>query len=248
VKNPQKTVDIALVGKYVELKDSYKSIIEAFIHAGVANNCKVKLKLIQSEHITKENVKEKLKDVAGILVAPGSGNRGIEGKIETIRYAREEKIPFFGIALGMQCAVIEFARNVLGYKDADSIEFNSNTLHQVVNLMENQKPNGTMRLGAYPCSITQGSKAHEAYHTDLVYERHYHCYEFNTDYREKFTQAGMKPSGISEKENLVEIIELEGHPWFIATQFHPEYKSTVIKPHPLFVRFVDEAIKQQERM
>ena len=251
VKNPEKTVDIALVGKYVELKDAYKSIIESFIHAGAANNCKVKLKMIQSEHINKETVAEKLKDVSGILVAPGFGNRGIEGKIETIRYAREQKIPFFGICLGMQCAVIEFARNVLGYGDADSLEFNPDTTHQVVNLMEEQKKisgmGGTMRLGSYPCHIAAGSKAFEVYHTDLIHERHRHRYEFNNDYTEKFTQAGMKLSGINKKDNLVEIIELEDHPWFIATQFHPEYKSTVIKPHPLFVSFVAEAIKQKDK-
>ena len=251
VKNPEKTVNIALVGKYVELKDSYKSIIESFVHAGAANNCKVKLKLIQSEQINKETVTEILKDISGILVAPGFGNRGIEGKIETIRYAREQKIPFFGICLGMQCAVIEFARHILGYEDADSTEFNTETPHQVINLMEDQKKilgmGGTMRLGSYPCRIMPGTKAFDVYHTDLIYERHRHRYEFNNDYREAFTQAGMKLSGINEKENLVEIIELENHPWFIATQFHPEYKSTVIKPHPLFVRFVAEAIKQQEK-
>jgi len=251
VKNPEKTVDIALVGKYVELKDSYKSIIEAFIHAGAANNCKVKLKMVQSEHIKKENVAEMLKGVSAILVAPGSGNRGIEGKIETIRYAREQKIPFLGICLGMQCAVIEFARNVLGYKDADSVEFNSETSHQVINLVEDQKSatgmEGVMRLGAYPCEIISGSKVYEAYHSDLVYERHRHRYEFNNAYTEAFTQAGMKLPGFNKKDNLVEIIELEDHPWFIATQFHPEYKSTVIKPHPLFVRFVAEAVKQKER-
>jgi CTP synthase len=251
VKHPGKTVDIALVGKYVELKDSYKSIIEAFIHAGAVNNCKVKLKMIQSEHIKKENVDEKLKDVSAILVAPGSGSRGVEGKIETIRYARERKIPFFGICLGMQCAVIEFARNVLGYADANSVEFNSETKHPVINLMEEQKRtlgmDETMRLGSYPCYIKQGSKAYEAYCIDLVSERHRHRHEFNNDYSEVFTQVGMKLSGVNKRENLVEIIELENHPWFIATQFHPEYKSTVIKPHPLFVRFVAEAVKQKER-
>jgi CTP synthase len=196
-------------------------------------------------------VNEKLKDVSAILVAPGSGSRGIEGKIETIRYARERKIPFFGISLGMQCAVIEFARNVLGYADADSVEFNPKTKHQVINLMEEQKKaagmENTTRLGSYPCHIMQDSKAFEAYRTDLVDERHRHRYEFNNDYSETFTQAGMKLSGIDKRENFVEIIELENHPWFVATQFHPEYKSTVIKPHPLFVRFVAEAIKQKER-
>jgi len=245
VKNPEKTVDIALVGKYVELKDAYKSIIEAFIHAGAANNCGVKLKMIQSEHINKENVAEKLKNVSAILVAPGSGSRGVEGKIESIRYAREQKIPFFGVCLGMHCAVIEFARNVLGYADADSIEFNPETSRQVVNLMG--KHEETMHLGAYPCRITPDSKVFEAYHADLIHERHHHRYGFNNDYREAFTRAGMKLSGINEQENLVEIIELENHPWFIATQFQPQYKSTVVKPHPLFVRFVAEAIKQKER-
>ncbi|MCL2040467.1 MAG: CTP synthase [Bacteroidales bacterium] len=251
VKNPEKTVDIALVGKYVELKDSYKSIIEAFIHAGAANNCKVKLKMVQSEHIKKENIDEMLKDVSAILVAPGSGSRGIEGKIETIRYAREQKIPFFGICLGMQCAVIEFARNVLGYDDADSVEFNPETPYPVINVMEEQKKAAGMkdiiRLGAYPCEIAQGSKVFEAYHSELVYERHRHPYEFNNDYAEAFTQAGMKMSGINKQDNFVEIIELDNHPWFIATQFHPEYKSTVINPHPLFVHFVAEAVKQKER-
>jgi len=251
VKYPEKTVDIALVGKYVELKDSYKSIIEAFIHAGAANNCKVKLKMIQSEHIKKENVQDFLKDVSAILVAPGSGNRGVDGKIETIRFAREKKIPFFGICLGMQCAAIEFARNVLGYDDADSVEFNKETPHPVINMMEKQKKasgmKDTMRLGTYPCQIMPNTKAYEAYCTNLINERHRHCYEFNNTYSETFTQAGMKLSGINLRDNLVEIIELVDHPWFIATQFYPEYKSTVIKPHPLFVRFVAEAIKQKER-
>jgi CTP synthase len=251
VKNPQKTVDIALVGKYVELKDSYKSIIESFIHAGAINHCKVKLKLVQSEQIKKENVQEILKDVSAILVAPGSESRGVEGKIEAIRYARERKVPFFGICLGMQCAVIEFARHVLGYKDADSVEFNNETSHQVINLMKEQKRlsglEDAMRLGTYPCQIMRGSKVYEAYQTDWVHERHRHRYEFNNDYTKAFTQAGMKLSGINKQDNLVEIMELEDHPWFIATQFHPEYKSTVIKPHPLFVRFVAEAIKQKEQ-
>jgi len=206
---------------------------------------------VQSEHIKKENVAEMLKDVSAILVAPGSGNRGIEGKIETIRYAREQKIPFFGICLGMQCAVIEFARNVLGYKDADSVEFNPKTPYPVINVMEEQKKAAGMtdiiRLGAYPCEITRGTKASEAYHSELVYERHRHPYEFNNDYAEAFTQSGMKLSGVNKRDNFVEIIELESHPWFIATQFHPEYKSTVINPHPLFVHFVAEAIKQKER-
>ena len=251
VKNPEKTVDIALVGKYVELKDSYKSIIESFIHAGAANNCKVKLKLVQSEHIKKENVAEILKDVSGILVAPGFGNRGIEGKIETIRYAREQKIPFFGICLGMQCAVIEFARNVMNLKDANSVEMDTQTPYPVIDIMEDQKKiagmGGTMRLGAYLCKLKKNSKVYEVYGEEEILERHRHRYELNNNYLEALEKAGMVAVGINEKQNLVEIVELPTHPWFVGVQFHPEYKSTVIKPHPLFVRFVAEAIKQKER-
>lgn len=251
LKNPERVVNIALVGKYVELKDAYKSIIEAFIHASAANHCKVDLKFIQSENITPQNAKEVLADVAGILVAPGFGIRGIEGKIEAIRFARENKIPFLGICLGMQCAVIEFARNVLGYSTAFSTEFDKDTPYPVINLMEDQKKisgmGGTMRLGAYPCHVEPSSKAYEAYRQEMISERHRHRYEFNNEYSDAFTNSGMKLSGINPNENLVEIIELEDHPWFVGSQFHPEYKSTVVNPHPLFVRFVAEALKYEKQ-
>lgn len=240
--NPKKTVKIGLVGKYVELPDAYKSILESFIHAGAANECKVKLELFQSENINASNVEETLKEMEGILVAPGFGERGIEGKIETIRYARENNIPFFGICLGMQCAVIEFARNVLGYKDAHSTEINSKTTHKVVDLMEDQKyvtdKGGTMRLGAYKCDIKENTLAWKIYGNKEIKERHRHRYEFNNEYLEVFKNAGMIASGLNPDNNLVEIIEIPSHPFFIGCQFHPELQSTVQKPHPLFVAFV----------
>lgn len=248
VKNPSKKVDIALVGKYVELPDAYKSIIESFVHAGAVNDCKVKLHLIQSEKITAETAPELLKGMSGILVAPGNGNRGVEGKIAAVRYAREQQIPFFGIALGMQCAVIEFARNVLGMADAATVEMNAATKHPVIDPMSEQKgeKGSTTRLGGYVCTLNPESKAAKAYGITSVIERHFHHYEFNNEYREQFEQAGLKPVGINPETDLVEVVELENHPWFVATQYHPEYQSTVLRPSPLFVAFVEAALNYAE--
>lgn len=241
-KNPHKQVKIGLIGKYVELKDSYKSISEAFIHAGALNDCKINLEWIHSESLTEDNVDEKLKDLKGVLVAPGFGNRGIEGKIAAIKYVREHKIPFLGICLGMQCAVIEFARNVLNLKDAHSREMNPATSSPVIDLLENQKSishmGGTMRLGAYTCELEEGTLAFKVYDTKTISERHRHRYEFNNEYKKQFTDAGMVLSGINPEGGLVEIVELPDHPFYIGVQFHPEYKSTVENPHPLFVSFV----------
>jgi CTP synthase len=242
LKNPKAGVNIALVGKYVELKDAYKSIHESFIHAGVVNECSVRIKHVHSEQINKDNLSMHFNDVDGILVAPGFGSRGIEGKILAIEYARTKKVPFFGICLGMQCAVIEFARNVLGYTDAHSTEMNPKTSAPVIDLMESQKKihdlGGTMRLGAYPCRLNTDSKVFGMYGAEHVSERHRHRFEFNNHYRQQFLDNGMKPVGIYPEEDLVEIVELEGHPWFVGVQFHPEYKSTVANPHPLFSGFV----------
>lgn len=244
-KNPQKTIKIALVGKYVELPDAYKSISESFVHAGAANNVKVDLQYIQSENIDESNVAEKLAGMSGILVAPGFGGRGIEGKITAVRYARENNIPFFGICLGMQCAVIEFARNVLGYKDANSAEMDTKTPHKVVDLMESQKNitgmGGTMRLGAYPCEIKPGTLAERVYGTTHISERHRHRYEFNNDYLAEYEANGMIASGMNPDNHLVEIVEIPSHRFFIAGQFHPELQSTVLKPHKLFTAFVAAA-------
>jgi CTP synthase len=248
LKNPNAIVRIGLVGKYIELKDSYKSIVEAFIHAGVANNAKVQLDWIHSEDLIDEGVIEKkLKGLKGILVAPGFGERGIEGKINAIKYARTNNLPFFGICLGMQCAVIEFARNVLGLKDAHSYEMNRATPYPVIDLMEEQKTiinkGGTMRLGAYDCKITPGTLAHKIYNSEMIKERHRHRFEFNNQFVQQYQSAGMVLSGINPENNLVEIIELPHHPFFIGVQFHPEYKSTVENPHPVFVKFVEAALK-----
>lgn len=246
LKNPKKYVKIGLIGKYVELPDAYKSITEAIIHAGVSNECKVDLVFIHSEEIVSDNLGEILKDLQGILVAPGFGHRGIEGKILAAKYAREQNIPFLGICLGMQCAVIEFARNVLGYKNANSTEMVRSTAYPVIDLMEDQKgvtdKGGTMRLGAYPCRISKGSKAFEAYKTQDILERHRHRFELNNTYIEDLKKHGMIATGINLDTDLVEIVELESHPWFIGVQFHPEYKSTVVNPHPLFVAFVKAAL------
>ena len=246
VKHPSKTVNIVLVGKYTELPDAYKSIVEAFIHAGAQNDVKVRLQYINSEKINHENIAEKLKGACGILVAPGFGHRGVEGKIEAVRYARENKIPFLGICLGMQCCVIEFARNVLGYTDANSTEMET-TSHPVIDLMEEQKgvteKGGTMRLGGYPCVLDKNSKAYKAYGTSQIVERHRHRYEFNNSYLDEFEAKGMKAVGINPDTNLVEVVELENHPWFVGVQYHPEYKSTVVNPHPLFVAFVAAAVE-----
>lgn len=251
-KNPQKTIKIALVGKYVELPDAYKSISESFVHAGAANNVKVDLQYIQSENIDESNVAEKLAGMSGILVAPGFGGRGIEGKITAVRYARENNIPFFGICLGMQCAVIEFARNVLGYKDANSAEMDTKTPHKVVDLMESQKNitgmGGTMRLGAYPCEIKPGTLAEKVYGTTHISERHRHRYEFNNDYLAEYEANGMIASGMNPDNHLVEIVEIPSHRFFIAGQFHPELQSTVLKPHKLFTAFVAAAKAFSEKV
>ncbi len=245
LRYPKTEVKIGLVGKYVELQDAYKSILEALIHAGAVNECKVEIKNIHSELLTEESLNEKLKDLDGILVAPGFGSRGIEGKILAIKYARENNVPFFGICLGMQCAAIEFARNVLGLTQAHSTEMDPNTPHPVIHLMEDQKNisnmGGTMRLGAYKCDIKPGTKLAEVYGQPQIKERHRHRYEFNNDYLAQYEAAGMIFSGINPETGLVETIELPSHPFFIGTQFHPEYKSTVLQPAPLFVAFVKAA-------
>lgn len=249
LNNPQHKITIGLVGKYVELQDAYISINESFKHAGVANNCKVEVKSIHSETIKEKNVEKKLSNLDGILVAPGFGDRGIEGKIEAIKYARENNIPFFGICLGMQCAVIEFARNVLGLKQAHSFEMNPNTPDPVINLMETQKKvtkkGGTMRLGAYKCNIKENSLAHQLYGQTEIEERHRHRFEFNNDYLQKYEAAGMIASGKNPENNLVEIVEIPSHPFFIGVQFHPEYQSTVKNPHPIFKGFVKAIIEKK---
>ena len=251
LKNPTNEVKIGLVGKYVELPDAYKSINESFIHAGAKNECKVIVKCIQSENITAENVADKFKGLDGILVAPGFGSRGIEGKIEAIQYVRENNIPFFGICLGMQCAVVEFGRNVLGLEDAQSTEIDENATNPVISMMEAQKKiknkGGTMRLGSYACDLKKGSKAAAIYGKNHINERHRHRYEFNNYYLEQYQKAGMIASGINPENNLVEIVELKNHPFFIAGQFHPELKSTVDNPHPLFVNFVAASINHSKK-
>ncbi len=242
LKNPEKTIQIGLVGKYVELADSYKSIIESLSHAGATYKCKVRVNCIHSEDITADNVSTLLGEQQGIIVAPGFGDRGIEGKIQAASYARNNDIPFLGICLGMQCAVVEFARNVLGLADAHSTEMNPDTAHPVIDLMEEQKSitekGGTMRLGAYPCDIRENTKVHDAYNKTFIRERHRHRYEFNNNYLDKFEKNGFVASGINPDSKLVEIMELKEHPWFVGVQFHPEYSSTVMKPHPLFIHFV----------
>ena len=244
-KNPTHTVNIGLVGKYVELKDSYKSIAESFNHAGAENELKVQLHWIHSEEIVPKNTEDLLGGLDGILVAPGFGSRGIDGKIEAIRYARERKIPFLGICLGMQCAVVEFARNVIGWPEAHSTEMKQYTQFPVISLMAEQKSitnlGGTMRLGSYACELKKNSLANKAYGIESINERHRHRFEFNNDYLEFFEENGMKATGINPESNLVEVVELDDHPWFVGAQFHPEYKSTVAEPHPLFVDFVKAA-------
>ena len=252
LKYPKTKVTIGLIGKYVELQDAYKSILESFIHAGAINEAKVQVVNIHSEFISEQNVEEKLKGLDGLLVAPGFGHRGIEGKIIAVKYARENNLPFFGICLGMQMAVIEFARNVLGIKDAHSVEMEENTPNPVINLMEEQKKvkmmGGTMRLGSYKCDLKEGSLAHQIYGSDSITERHRHRYEFNNDYLTQFEAAGMIGSGKNADTDLVEIIEIPTHPFFIGVQFHPELKSTVKKPAPLFVGFIAAAKKYNEQL
>ena len=246
LKYPIHEVKIGLVGKYIELKDAYKSIIESFIHAGVANECRVTIEWIHSEKIEPANVASRFNGIHGILVAPGFGDRGIEGKITAIQYARENNIPFLGICLGMQCAVIEFARNVVGLKNAHSTEMEPTTKYAVIDIMKDQKnitlKGGTMRLGEYACVLQKGSKALSIYGKQKITERHRHRYEFNNKFLKELEESGMIASGINPENNLVEIIELKNHPWFVGVQFHPEYKSTVENPHPLFVRFVKAAL------
>jgi len=241
-KNPKGEVYIGLIGKYVELQDSYKSILEAFIHAGAENEVKVRIKSIHSEHINASNTAEELSGLDGILVAPGFGERGIEGKIDAVRYARENNLPFLGICLGMQMAVIEYARNVLMLKDANSVEMNADTPYPVIDIMEDQKTitnmGGTMRLGAWKCDLLEGSVVGDVYKTSSIDERHRHRYEYNDEYKNQLEDAGMKATGINPETGLVEIIEIPAHPWFVGVQYHPEYKSTVANPHPLFVAFV----------
>jgi CTP synthase len=245
LKYPKTQVSIGLIGKYIELQDAYKSILESFIHAGAINECKVNVVNVHSEDLTDENVAEKLSGLDGLLVAPGFGNRGIEGKITAIRYSRENGLPFFGICLGMQMACVEFARNVLGLKKAHSFEMEPATPDPVINMMEEQKnithKGGTMRLGSYPCQITEGTLAHQIYDRLNVTERHRHRYEFNNQYLAAFEKAGMKASGKNPETGLVEMIEYASHPFFIGVQFHPELKSTVESPAPLFVHFIHAA-------
>lgn len=245
LKYPKNKVTIGLIGKYIELQDAYKSILESFVHAGAMNECKVQVVNVHSEFITDENVAEKLGNLDGLLVAPGFGHRGVEGKIIAVKYARENKLPFFGICLGMQMAVIEFARNVLGLHDAHSTEMDPNTTTPVIDLMEEQKKvtakGGTMRLGSYPCVLNEGSLAHHIYGRPEISERHRHRWEFNNAYLQAFEKAGMLPSGRNPESGLVEIVELPAHPFFIGVQYHPELKSTVENPQPVFVHFIKAA-------
>ncbi len=242
IKNTTCSVKIALIGKYVELPDAYKSINESLIHAGAYNDCSADIQFVHSENINSKNAADILKDFKGILVAPGFGHRGVEGKIEAIKFAREKNIPFLGICLGMQCAVIEFARNVLNYEGANSTEMHQNTLYPVIDLMDEQKSvinlGGTMRLGAYKCTLIKKSKLYEAYGVADISERHRHRYEFNNKYKEKFEKNGMIATGINPDSDLVETMELTEHKWFIGVQFHPEYKSSVLNPHPIFISFL----------
>ena len=250
LKYPKSKVTVGLIGKYIELQDAYKSILESFVHAGAINDVQVEVVNVHSEYITQQNVTEKLAGLDGLLVAPGFGLRGIEGKIVAVQYAREKGLPFFGICLGMQMAVIEFARNILGLKDAHSTEMDANSTHQVINMMEEQKKitmmGGTMRLGSYPCQITEGSLAHKVYGSTEITERHRHRYEFNSEYLQQFTEAGMIASGTNPQTGLVEIVEIPTHPFFIGVQYHPELKSSVENPAPLFVGFIGAAKKYNE--
>ncbi|RIV50589.1 CTP synthase [Flagellimonas taeanensis] len=250
-KNPKNKVTIGLIGKYVELQDSYKSILEAFIHAGAANEVKVEVRSIHSEHLSAKNIDKKLMGLDGILVAPGFGERGIEGKVMAVRYARENNVPFLGICLGMQMAVIEFARNVLGLDNANSTEMDKGTPYPVISLMEEQKSitdmGGTMRLGAWDCHLKADSLVEKVYGSADIAERHRHRYEFNNAYKQQMEEAGLVASGFNPKTGLVEVVEIPSHPWFIGVQYHPEYKSTVANPHPLFVGFVKAVLAQKQK-
>ncbi len=251
LKYPKSKVTVGLIGKYIELQDAYKSILESFIHAGAVNEVKVQVVNVHSEFITEENVEEKLAGLDGLLVAPGFGNRGIEGKIIVVKYARENGLPFFGICLGMQMSVIEYARNILGLKNAHSTEMDLNTCDAVISMMEEQKKvkmyGGTMRLGSYPCEIKEGTLAEKIYDSTIIHERHRHRYEFNNEYLDQFENNGMVASGINPDTGLVEIMEIPSHPFFIGVQYHPELKSTVEKPAPLFVSFVAAMKKHNEQ-
>lgn len=250
LKNPKSEIDIALVGKYVELQDAYKSILESFVHAGAANECRVKVHTVHSEHLDENNAGEILGKMDGILVAPGFGERGLEGKIVAVRYAREHDVPFFGICLGMQMCVVEFARDVLGYKDAASAEVNPKSTHPVIDLMEDQKSTtikgGTMRLGAYDCQLKKGSLVERIYGTEMISERHRHRYEFNSEYLEAFENAGLIATGRNPQTGLVEVVEIPKHPFFIGVQFHPEFKSTPEHPQPVFTAFVKAAMSRKQ--
>lgn len=252
VCNPSGEINIALVGKYVEHHDSYKSIVEAFIHAGAVNDCKVNIRWIQSDILNRKNVAEELKGISGVLVAPGFGGRGIDGKLAAVEHARVNNIPFFGICLGMQCAVIEYARNVCGWEDSNSTEFNEDTEYPIIDIMHDQKDienmGGTMRLGKYACKLDKSSKAYEAYGTENIEERHRHRYEVNNNLRYKLTENGMILAGMNPERDLVEIVEVPGHPWFVGVQFHPELKSTVNNPHQLFVDFVKASLKHAKSL
>ena len=246
LKNPKKSVKVGLIGKYVELKDSYKSILESLIHAGAVNETNVEVITIHSEHLNKNNISDKLKLLNGLIVAPGFGQRGVEGKIEAIKYSREKKVPFFGICLGMQMAVIEYARNKLKFSKANSTEMDSKCDFPVIDLMESQKKikskGGTMRLGAWSCKLLNGSRVKEIYKNEIISERHRHRYEFNNRFTDKIFNDEFKVAGINPETSLVEIIENVKHPWFVGVQFHPEYKSSVSNPHPLFIDFVKSCV------
>jgi CTP synthase len=248
--HPDHEVRIAVVGKYMKHRDAYKSVYESLDHAGIANRSRVIVQRVEAEEVTGRGADGVLAGVDGILVPGGFGMRGIEGKIEAIRYARTRGIPFFGICLGMQCAAVEFARSVLGFEDANSTEFDKNTQHPVISLMEDQSQvrqrGGTMRLGAWPCDLTPASLAQQAYSAGRISERHRHRYEFNNDYRKRFAENGLVPTGVSPDGSLVEIMELPEHPWFLAVQFHPEFKSKPTKAHPLFRDFIAAALLRRE--
>ena len=248
LKHPDKDVTVALVGKYITLHDAYISVVEALKHGGIASKAVVNIKWVDSETVTDDNAAEVFGDVQGILVPGGFGTRGVEGKISAIRYARENNIPFLGLCLGMQMSIVEFARNVIGFNDAHSVELDPNTTHPVISLMPDQNGiediGGTLRLGAYPCVLDKTSKAYELYGEETISERHRHRYEVNNDYRTALTEAGMKLSGLSPDGRIVEMVELPNHPWFIATQAHPELKSRPNRPHPLFKGFIEAACKQ----
>ena len=249
LSEPERTTEIALIGKYVELKDSYISIAESLIHAGAENKTKVNIHWIHSSEMEGENIKQQLSKMDGIIVAPGFGSRAVEGKISAVKFARENQVPFLGICLGMQCAVIEFARNVIGFKEAHSTEINSDTSYPVISMMEEQKElknlGGTMRLGAYDCHVEKDSLLHKIYENDVISERHRHRYEFNNKYMKDFEENGVVFSGKNKANNLMETIEIPDHPWFIGVQYHPEYKSRVVNPHPLFISFVKAALTHQ---